>query len=87
MKTRAIAAILVAATLASGCAQLDGTAKPAAPAGRDAIGRETVTYQGEIPCADCPGQRLTVTLFPDFTFRLRQTYFGVIGGKRSKSVV
>lgn len=81
MKTCATAAILVAAAIVSGCAQVDGTATQAAPAGRDAIGRETVTYQGEIPCADCPGQQMTVTLFPDFTFRLRRTYLGVIGGK------
>ncbi len=39
------------------------------------------TYTGEIPCADCSGQRLVLTLFPDDTFRLRQTYVGVAGGK------
>jgi copper homeostasis protein (lipoprotein) len=33
-----------------------------------------VTYSGRIPCADCPGIDLTVTIFPDSTFRLRQTY-------------
>lgn len=32
------------------------------------------TYLGEIPCADCPGIQLTVTLFPDNTYRLRQYY-------------
>ena len=25
----------------------------------------TGTYAGDLPCADCPGQRLVVTLFPD----------------------
>ena len=33
-----------------------------------------VTFRGTIPCADCPGIDLTVTLFPDGTFRLRQRY-------------
>ena len=36
-----------------------------------------VTYAGNSPCADCPGQRLTVTLFVDETFRVRHTYLGV----------
>jgi copper homeostasis protein (lipoprotein) len=39
-----------------------------------------VTYAGEIPCADCLGQRITLTLFPDLTFRLRQSYLGVENG-------
>jgi len=39
---------------------------------------ETVTYSGKIPCADCAGQRIVLTLFPDSTFRLRQTYLGVL---------
>jgi copper homeostasis protein (lipoprotein) len=39
------------------------------------------TYVGDIPCADCSGQRLVLTLFPDHTFRLRRTYVGVAGGK------
>ncbi|HXS25820.1 MAG TPA: META domain-containing protein [Gemmatimonadales bacterium] len=32
------------------------------------------TYTGRLPCADCPGIRLTVTLLPDSTYRLRQVY-------------
>jgi copper homeostasis protein (lipoprotein) len=44
-------------------------------------GSEAVTYAGEIPCADCPGRRITLTLFPDFTYRLRQTYLGVENGR------
>jgi copper homeostasis protein (lipoprotein) len=86
-------AILVAAALAGGCAQPGGTGPeapatgrdvigPEAPAtGRDVIGRESVTYAGEIPCADCPGQRLTLTLFTDSTFRLRYTYIDARDGK------
>ena len=30
------------------------------------------TYSGKLPCADCPGIQLTVTLLPDSTYRLRQ---------------
>jgi copper homeostasis protein (lipoprotein) len=33
-----------------------------------------VTYVGRLPCADCPGIQLTITLFPDSTFRLRWVY-------------
>jgi len=70
--------LLAAAAILAGCAQQ--AAEPDRPA-RDVIGREAVTYEGEIPCADCPGQRLTLTLFPDFTFRLRHTYIGARNGR------
>jgi copper homeostasis protein (lipoprotein) len=74
-------AVLVAAAAFGGCAQF-GDIGPEAPAtGRDVIGRETVTYLGEIPCADCPGQRLTLTLFADSTFRLRHIYKNARDGK------
>jgi copper homeostasis protein (lipoprotein) len=33
------------------------------------------TYDGVIPCADCPGIRTTVTLFKNGMFILRRTYF------------
>ena len=36
----------------------------------------TVTYAGDLPCADCAGQRVTLTLFPDLTFRMRTVYLG-----------
>ena len=39
------------------------------------------TYAGEIPCADCAGQRLTLTLFPDGSFRMRRTYKGAEKGQ------
>jgi copper homeostasis protein (lipoprotein) len=74
-------AILVAAAIAGGCAQPGGTGPEAPATGRDVIGRESVTYAGEIPCADCPGQRLTLTLFTDSTFRLRYTYIDPRDGK------
>lgn len=74
-------AILVAAAIAGGCAQLGGTGTEAPATGRDIIGSEAVTYAGEIPCADCPSQRLTLTLFTDSTFRLRRTYSDARDGK------
>src|SRR5262245_21782896 len=58
--------------LLAGCAVTPETPPPGTPA--------AVTYSGEISCADCPGQRLTLTLLPDLTFRLRRTYIGVQGG-------
>lgn len=43
--------------------------------------REAQTYRGVIPCADCTGQRVTLTLLPDWTWRMRRTYFGTRDGK------
>lgn len=34
------------------------------------------TFAGELPCADCTGQRIALTLFGDRTYRLRRTYLG-----------
>lgn len=71
-----VTALLFATALAA-CQQ-----PPAAPPEiRHApIGRETVSYRGDVPCADCPGQRLTVTLFPDQTYRLQRIYLGADAG-------
>lgn len=77
-RTATLIALVFFATLLVACRQ-----PPAAPA-RDEpspIGHATVTYQGDIPCADCPGQQLTVTLFPDRTYRLRRVYLGVDAGR------
>lgn len=63
-----IAAILI--TSLAACQQPPATSSP----GRDDIGRETVSYRGDIPCADCPGQQLTLTLFADGSYRLRRIY-------------
>jgi copper homeostasis protein (lipoprotein) len=68
---RAIGLMLLSVLLGA-CAREPGPSRPE----RDLIGQEAVTYQGDIPCADCPGQRLTLTLFTDRTFRLRHTYLG-----------
>lgn len=81
MRLGATPAILVAAAIAGGCAQLGRIGTEAPATGRDVIGREPVTYSGEIPCADCPGQHLTLTLFADSTFRLRHTYIDARDGK------
>lgn len=71
IRVRATGLLLLSALLGA-CAREPGPSHPEP----DAIGREAVTYQGDIPCADCPGQRLTLTLFADQTFRLRQVYLG-----------
>lgn len=62
---------LIALACLSGCAAESsrGTVHDAG-----APGRPAVTYAGDIPCADCPGIRMTLTLFPDLTFRLRRVY-------------
>jgi copper homeostasis protein (lipoprotein) len=39
------------------------------------------TYAGDLPCADCPGQRLTVTFFADGSWRLRRTFRSVEKGQ------
>lgn len=44
------------------------------------------TYRGVIPCADCAGQRLTVTLLPDWTYRMRRVYFGTRDNKEQSFV-
>ena len=40
-----------------------------------------VTFAGDIPCADCPAQRMVVSLRADGMFMLRRTYIGVEAGK------
>ncbi|VCU70036.1 Lipoprotein NlpE precursor [Pigmentiphaga humi] len=44
------------------------------------IGQPT-TFRGVIPCADCAGQRITLTLLPDWTWRMRRVYFGTRDNK------
>jgi copper homeostasis protein (lipoprotein) len=63
---------MLLSALIGGCAREPAPSRP----GPDLVGQEAVTYQGDIPCADCPGQSLTLTLFTDRTFRLRHTYLG-----------
>lgn len=79
--TRRTRLVLIALALTGGCALVPGTETDDPVPTHDAIGREAVTYQGDIPCADCPAQRMAVTLFPDGTFRLRRTYVEAKDGK------
>jgi len=44
------------------------------------------TFAGEIPCADCSGIRLALTLRSDGVFLLRQTYLGAASGKDASFV-
>lgn len=60
-------------TLAAGCAGSSGPGGQPPPAGTVPL-VAPATYIGRVPCADCPGIRLTVTLLPDSTFRVRQVY-------------
>jgi copper homeostasis protein (lipoprotein) len=39
------------------------------------------TYTGTLPCAGCPGLRLTLALRPDGTYQLRQTYLEAEQGR------
>lgn len=57
-------------------ALLPARAQPA-PAFQHAAALENVTYAGTLPCADCGGQQIVLTLFADQTFRMRTRYLGV----------
>lgn len=57
------------------------TSEPSRETVRTSTITPPLTFTGNIPCADCPGQRLTVSLRPDGIFLLRQTYVGVADGK------
>jgi copper homeostasis protein (lipoprotein) len=52
-------------------------AKPPSKSARAVpLGMLPVSFIGELPCADCPGIRYHVNLFPDRVFFLRTTYIG-----------
>ena len=40
------------------------------------LGPLPATFQGKLPCADCPGIAWRLNLFPDQTYFLRRTYLG-----------
>jgi hypothetical protein len=44
--------------------------------GANPLGTLPATFVGELPCADCPGIRHQLELFPDQAFFLRMTYLG-----------
>jgi uncharacterized lipoprotein YbaY/heat shock protein HslJ/uncharacterized lipoprotein NlpE involved in copper resistance len=45
-------------------------------AGTGPLGTLPTTFIGDLPCADCPGIRHQLELFPDQAFFLRMTYLG-----------
>lgn len=47
---------------------------------------QPLTFRGVIPCADCAGQRITLTLLPDWTWRMRRVYFGTRDNKEQSFV-
>ena len=44
--------------------------------GAEPLGTLPATFAGDLPCADCPGIRHQLELFPDQAFFLRMTYLG-----------
>ena len=52
-----------------------GSSGPAA-GGAGPLGTLPATFVGDLPCADCPGIRHQLELFPDHAFFLRMTYLG-----------
>ena len=44
--------------------------------GAGPLGNLPATFAGDLPCADCPGIRHQLELFPDQAFFLRMTYLG-----------
>jgi copper homeostasis protein (lipoprotein) len=44
--------------------------------GAEPLGTLPATFAGELPCADCPGIRHQLELWPDQAFFLRRTYLG-----------
>ena len=44
--------------------------------GAGPLGLLPATFAGNLPCADCPGIRQQLELFPDQAFFLRMTYLG-----------
>lgn len=53
----------------------------AANAQETALGALPASFSGLLPCADCPGIRYTLNLFPDQSYFLRHTYTGRGAGK------
>ena len=79
--------LVVCACLAQGCAPslepplAEALTPPAdAPASPDAV-LMPATYAGTIPCADCPGIRVTLTLRDGAVFLMRFAYLGVDEGR------
>jgi heat shock protein HslJ len=65
---RVSAAVVVALALTTGCRTAPALQTPA-------------TWAGTLPCADCPGRRVTLTLQPDSTWRMRTVYVEAEAGR------
>jgi copper homeostasis protein (lipoprotein) len=72
----AATSLIVACGRTPAARETTGTPAPAPSPGL----KTPATFSGEIPCADCPGIRLTLTLRPDKLFILRRTYLERSGG-------
>lgn len=81
MRTRLPQALALAGALAA-CA----SAPPQPAAGPPQPLVLPATYAGQLPCADCPGIRTTVTLRADSTYLLRRVYRQAEGGRDRASV-
>jgi copper homeostasis protein (lipoprotein) len=70
-------AFLCSLALGAGCTSSGAPERQPAPAPSGGVAAPA-TYSGRLPwpCAGCPGTDITLTLFPDSTFRLRQIYRG-----------
>ncbi|MHB1193903.1 MAG: META domain-containing protein [Longimicrobiales bacterium] len=67
-------AVVGGGAAACGRGQPEDAAAEAAEGSRADASGAPMTFRGTVPCADCPGIEITVTLLSDGTFRLRQRY-------------
>ena len=83
---RQVAASLLVVPLVFGCgggdagsdsSPPDGPAGNVPPQGVLAPLMSPTAWEGEIPCADCPGIRVTLLIEPDGSFRKRSAHLGV----------
>lgn len=73
------ASLLALAWLLAAVATPPATAQPASAPPQAAVPGDA-TYAGTLPCADCAGQQIVLTLFADRTFRMHTRYLGVRAG-------
>lgn len=65
-------------------AQQHPSAAPVHQVGRPLT--QALSYRGLLPCPDCENQHITLTLFPDWTWRMRRVY-QYAGGKQPLTIV
>jgi copper homeostasis protein (lipoprotein) len=73
------ASLLALAWLLAAVTTPPATAQPAS-APQQAAASDDATYAGTLPCADCAGQQIVLTLFADQSFRMHTRYLGVRAG-------